>query len=67
MTLSVMLFWALVIVGVVAWVRYLGRNDRGSDAPTPEELLAERFARGEIDEDEYRHRLDVLTEVPSRR
>ena len=29
--------------------------------PTPEELLAERFARGEIDEQEYRTRLDTLT------
>ena len=27
---------------------------------TPEELLAERFARGEIDEQEYRLRLDTL-------
>jgi putative membrane protein len=26
----------------------------------PEQLLAERFARGEIDESEYRARLDVL-------
>jgi putative membrane protein len=28
--------------------------------PTPEQLLAERFARGEIDEDQYRHSLDIL-------
>ncbi|GAA2759091.1 SHOCT domain-containing protein [Actinopolymorpha rutila] len=28
--------------------------------PTPDDVLAERFARGEIDEDEYRRRLDVL-------
>ncbi|HET6503526.1 MAG TPA: SHOCT domain-containing protein [Amycolatopsis sp.] len=28
--------------------------------PTPEQLLAERFARGEIDEEEYRHALDIL-------
>ncbi|MFJ9695945.1 SHOCT domain-containing protein [Kitasatospora sp. NPDC101183] len=28
--------------------------------PTPEQLLAERFARGEIDEEEYRRRLATL-------
>ncbi|MFE6051308.1 SHOCT domain-containing protein [Kitasatospora sp. NPDC056446] len=27
---------------------------------TPEQMLAERFARGEIDTEEYRHRLDTL-------
>ncbi|MDH6707418.1 putative membrane protein [Kitasatospora sp. MAA19] len=31
--------------------------------PTPEQLLAERFARGEIDAEEYRHRLDTLRSV----
>ncbi|WP_406193984.1 SHOCT domain-containing protein [Kitasatospora sp. NBC_01560] len=29
-------------------------------SPTPEQLLAERFARGEIDAEEYRHRLETL-------
>ncbi|MFG2126075.1 hypothetical protein [Streptomyces sp. NPDC048710] len=28
--------------------------------PTPEQLLSEHFARGEMDEDEYRRRLTVL-------
>jgi putative membrane protein len=68
MTVSMVLFWALVIFGVVALVRYLSRNDRASAAPpTPEELLAERFARGEIDEEEYRGRLDVLMNRLARR
>ncbi|MFE7492499.1 SHOCT domain-containing protein, partial [Kitasatospora sp. NPDC057541] len=31
--------------------------------PLPEQVLAERFARGEIDAEEYRHRLDVLRET----
>ncbi|MBW0115090.1 SHOCT domain-containing protein [Pseudonocardia abyssalis] len=30
-------------------------------------MLAERFARGEIDEQEYRMRLDVLQEPPTLR
>jgi putative membrane protein len=61
MTASMVLFWALVIFGVIALARYLGRADRATAAqPTPEEVLAERFARGEINEDEYQHRLEVL-------
>lgn len=60
-TLSMVLFWAAVIYGVAALVRYLGRDERPSPAPSgPEDLLAERFARGEIDEPEYRRRLHTL-------
>ncbi|MBL8926549.1 MAG: SHOCT domain-containing protein [Pseudonocardia sp.] len=50
---------------MVALLRYLGR--RGSAAPRPraENLLAERFARGDITEQEYRDRLDVLRRFPA--
>lgn len=66
MTASMVLFWALVIFGGVALVRYLGRADRVEAArPTPEEILAERFARGEINEGEYQHQLDLLTGSPA--
>jgi putative membrane protein len=65
MTVSMVLFWALVIFAVVALIRYVGRRDRETGArPTPEDLLAERYARGEIDEDEYHQRLQVLTHGP---
>ena len=64
MTVGTVLFWALVIFGIVALVRYLGRASRQptllTDRPTPERLLAEGFARGEIDEDEYQRRPDTL-------
>ncbi len=61
MTVSMVLFWGLVIYGVIATVRYLGRQDRSVVAgPTAEQVLAERFARGEVDEQEYRQRLDAL-------
>lgn len=61
MTLGMVLFWALVIFGVIALVRFLARNDRPTAARlTPEQLLAERFARGEIDEHDYHQRLDTL-------
>ncbi|MGW7444048.1 SHOCT domain-containing protein [Kitasatospora sp. NPDC054795] len=72
MTVSMLLFWALVVLGVIALVRHLGRPAPYSPAPsaappaapparpTPEQLLAERLARGEIDPDEYRARLATL-------
>jgi putative membrane protein len=66
MTIGMILFWALIILGLIAIVRYLqtaGGRPREVRA-TPEELLAERFARGEIDEQEYRRRLDALHGKP---
>jgi putative membrane protein len=68
MTVTTLLFLALVIIGVVALVRYLARADRQPvrpatpAGPSPDGLLAERYARGEIDEQEYRRRLEVLRE-----
>ena len=56
MGFMMLLFWALVAGGIV-WIV------RGSGAPTPQparQLLDERFARGEIDEDEYRRRRGLL-------
>jgi uncharacterized membrane protein len=38
-----------------------------SRRPDAESVLADRFARGEIDADEYRLRLDVLRHRPSDR
>lgn len=65
MTLSMLLFWGLVIGAIVALARYLGGAGRAGQAtPTratgPEGILAERFARGEIDEEEYRRRIAVV-------
>ena len=63
MIVSMLLFLALLAVGAFALVRYLGRPGlvaRNGHRPTPEQLLAERFARGEIEPDEYRSRLATL-------
>ena len=62
--LIMILFWAAVIYAIVALVRYARPNGAQSgepvQPPTPERLLAERFARGEIDQDEYHQRLTSL-------
>ena len=60
MAVGNLVVWALVVVGVVALLRHLDRRGATPHRPTAEELLAERFARGDITEQEYRERLDVL-------
>ncbi|WP_036567601.1 hypothetical protein [Nocardia sp. BMG51109] len=62
------LFWGLLIAGLIMLVRYVAATERGaqyridprSPEPTAERLLAERFARGEVDEKEYASRLVAL-------
>ncbi|MBD0741354.1 SHOCT domain-containing protein [Streptomyces sp. CBMA152] len=64
---GMILFWAALVTLGVLLFRALSRS-AGTGAttssppsrPAPEQVLAERFARGEIDEDEYRRRLAVL-------
>lgn len=65
MTISIVLFWGLVIFGIVAVMRSSARGGQRSTpvaAPrqTPEEVLDERFALGQINEQELRQRRDAL-------
>lgn len=60
-------FWAAVVLIIVALVRGLGRSRHQPGQPGwpgtvhgAEQMLAERFARGEIDEEEYRSRPGAL-------
>ncbi len=53
------LWWALVIVGLVWLVRGLGSRDQAT-GPSARGLLDERFADGQITAEEYRERRDVL-------
>ncbi|MHB1612766.1 MAG: SHOCT domain-containing protein [Actinomycetes bacterium] len=66
MAVMMVLFWSAIITGVVMFVRY-SRERTGAQPPTPTEgndrarqVLDERFARGEIDADEYTKRRDML-------
>ncbi len=68
MTVVMVLFWAVVITAVVFAIRYLAGprhtavHPPHAGPPRAEDLLAERFARGEIDEGEYRRRVALLRE-----
>ena len=60
------LVFAVVITGIVVAIRYLAgstrHGDHGSEAPSAEDVLAQRFARGDIDDTEYRQRMTALRE-----
>lgn len=74
MVLTVLALWALVAVLMVFVIRAgrtptTGATSSAHGVPPapanpeqilPEQILAERLARGEIDPDEYRTRLDAL-------
>lgn len=57
--------WALIVAIVVFAVRAFssGSQDRSERDRDPRTILDERFARGEISEDEYRQRKRVLDET----
>jgi putative membrane protein len=57
-------FWGLLIIATIDLIRYTKRGQIGlsfQTVSTPQEILAQRFARGAIDENEYTRRLQVLT------
>lgn len=67
--LFMVLLLALLIAAVVLFVRWLGGPWQGTTPPhhappgrTPLDILKERFARGEIDKDEFEERRRVLGE-----
>ena len=56
-------FWIVVLFLVRPWAwrrRGWGPNGGWSPSSSAEAVLAERFARGEVTEEEYRARLEVL-------
>ena len=57
--------WAFIVAIVVFAVRAFspGSSDRAGRSDDPRAILDERFARGEISEEEYRERKRVLEEA----
>jgi putative membrane protein len=70
MGFGMLLFWALVVAVIVWFVHYTTSRPTGergvpSDKlaaarPSAQDILAERYARGEISEEDYRSRRDTL-------
>ncbi|MFB7169950.1 SHOCT domain-containing protein [Streptomyces sp. NPDC056254] len=69
MSLTALIVWALIVAAALLVARAYRRenidghpvsvSDTGPDKGV-EALLAERYARGEIDDEEYKRRLEVL-------
>jgi len=65
--LMMLFFWGGVILLVVLLVRWLGSTGAAGHAAgpavrrTPLEILQERFAKGEIDKEEYEERKRLLS------
>ncbi|MBI2219080.1 MAG: SHOCT domain-containing protein [Candidatus Rokubacteria bacterium] len=59
MMLMMLTFWGLVITGLVLGVRWLarqGREERPDRSDRALDILRERYARGEIDKEEFEAR-----------
>jgi putative membrane protein len=67
MAMMMLIVWSAIVVGAIALWRY-GRRDsnmqpaepRPLALPDARQLLDERFARGELDPDDYTRRRDLL-------
>jgi putative membrane protein len=63
------IFWMIIswgVIGALLWAvfrAFAHDGDRREPPPDPKDVLAERFARGEIDAEEYNQRLRVLDEA----
>ena len=62
MALLMIVFWSLVIGGVIWLLRNSSRPPQppALGQPVAQQILDERFARGELTEVEYRHRRELL-------
>lgn len=53
MMLMMLVFWGVVIVAIVLGIRWFGSQGRPRSSDTALEILRQRYARGEIDKQEF--------------
>ena len=61
MMVIILLFWVLVIVGLVVGIRWLLGQGKESRSDSALEILRQRYARGEINKEEFEARRRDLT------
>ncbi|KKS17366.1 MAG: hypothetical protein UU72_C0003G0027 [candidate division WWE3 bacterium GW2011_GWB1_41_6] len=54
-------FWLLLILGVIALIRYLSKSGPSKEGQTPLDILKARYARGEINQKEFEEMKKDLT------
>ncbi|ASJ13537.1 hypothetical protein A3L14_07005 [Thermococcus thioreducens] len=57
-----LLFWVLIIVGIVWFIKWLVEQSSSGSRKSALEILDEKYARGEIDDEEYERRRRKLLE-----
>jgi putative membrane protein len=72
MIIGNLVLWGLLIFGAVLVARYVWPAQTASSSQaelSPQQIAAQRFARGEINEQDYQHLLQVLSggsaEIPN--
>ena len=58
--IGMLLFWALIIVGLIVGIRWLIRGNK-STSDSALGILRERYARGEINKDEFEEKKKALS------
>ncbi|OGC56930.1 hypothetical protein A2976_00655 [candidate division WWE3 bacterium RIFCSPLOWO2_01_FULL_41_9] len=54
-------FWLLLVLGVIALIRYLSKSGPSKEGQTPLDILKARYARGEINQKEFEEMKKDLT------
>ncbi|WP_324736444.1 SHOCT domain-containing protein [Thermococcus sp. SY098] len=60
--LLMLLFWIAIIVGVVWFIKWIIEQSSSGSRKSALEILDEKYARGEIDDEEYERRKRKLLE-----
>ena len=64
MTLSTVLFLALLVIGGMLLIRYAHQQDHQAPPPrSAEQILADGFARGELTEEQFRQQMATLRDT----
>ena len=61
MGLLMLVFWGAVIAGIVLGIRWLVTQGKGTRPDSAMEILRQRYARGEIDKEEFEARRKDLS------